>query len=92
MVIQAKIIVASILGCVLSLQLGAFSVVLETFASGVTELPFLVFLATMQPIHLAIGLVEGMVTAAILTFIYETRPELLNVAHKKNKISYRKRF
>ena len=31
----------------------------------------------MQPIHLAIGLVEGMITAAVLVFLYENRPELL---------------
>lgn len=74
---KAKIISASILGCVLTLQMGAFSVTLETFASGVTELPFGTFVATMQPIHLAIGLVEGLITAAVLVFVYEARPELL---------------
>ena len=74
---KAKIIAASILGCVLTLQLGAFSVTLETLASGITELPFGVFVATMQPIHLAIGSVEGLITAAVLVFIYEARPEFL---------------
>lgn len=74
---KAKIIAASILGCVLTLQMGAFSVTLETLASGVTELPFGTFVATMQPIHLAIGLVEGLITAAVLVFVYEARPELL---------------
>jgi cobalt/nickel transport system permease protein len=59
------------------LQFGAFSVSFETFASGITELPFGVFVATMQPIHLAIGLVEGIITAAVLVFIYEARPEIL---------------
>ena len=76
-VTRRKIIAASVLGSVLSLQLGAFSVTLETTLSGVTELPFPVFLAAMQPIHLAIGLVEGAVTAAVLVFVYEARPELL---------------
>ena len=74
---RVKIILASILGCVVSLQLGAFSVVLETSVSGITELPFGAFVALMQPIHLAIGLVEGVITAAILLFVYEARPELL---------------
>jgi len=31
----------------------------------------------MQPIHLAIGIVEGLVTAAVLTFVYKARPEML---------------
>ena len=65
------------LGCVLTLQLGAFSVVLETTLSGITDLPFGAFCAIMQPIHLAIGLIEGLITAAVLLFLYEARPELL---------------
>ncbi len=74
---RVKIILASILGCVLTLQMGAFSVTIETLLSGVTELPFSVFVATMQPIHLAIGFVEGLITAAVLVFVNEARPELL---------------
>ena len=74
---RVRIILASIAGCVLTLQLGAFSVVLETSLSGITELPFGAFVALMQPIHLAIGLIEGVVTAAVLVFVYESRPELL---------------
>ena len=34
----------------------------------------------MQPIHLAIGLVEGIVTGGVLLFVYETRPEILDGA------------
>ena len=74
---RAKIILASILGCVVTLQLGAFSVCVETSLSGITELPFGVFLGIMQPIHLAIGLIEGLITTAVLLFVYESRPELL---------------
>lgn len=74
---KRKITVASILSCVITLQLGAFSVVLETVASGITQLPLVTFLSVMQPIHLAIGFVEGLITAAVLCFIYEARPELL---------------
>lgn len=74
---RTRIIAASVLGCIVTLQLGAFSVVVETSASGITELPFGAFCALMQPIHLAIGLVEGLVTAAVLSFIFESRPELL---------------
>ncbi len=74
---RVKIALASVLGCVLTLQLGAFSVVLETSLSGITELPFAAFAAIMQPIHLAIGAVEGLITAAVLLFVYEARPELL---------------
>ncbi len=90
---RGKIIAASILGCVLTLQLGAFSVSLETLASGITELPFAVFVGTMQPIHLAIGFVEGLITAAVLVFVSEARPELLygvNEDAHTSRFSYKK--
>ena len=69
---------ASILSVVIGLQLGAFGVVLETTASGISALPFSAFVLLMQPIHLAIGLGEGIVTGAVLLFVYETRPEILD--------------
>ncbi len=94
---RKKIIAGSVLSCVLTLQLGAFSVTLETLASGVTELPFAVFAGAMQPIHLAIGLVEGVITAAVLVFVYEARPELLWTGQvqqmqpqKNGKLTYKK--
>lgn len=83
---RIKIILASILGCVITLQLGAFSVVLETTASGITALPFGTFCALMQPIHLAIGLIEGVITSAVLLFIYETRPELLSAVKMDGEV------
>ena len=75
---RGRIIAASVIGCVLAQQLGAFSVTLETLASGITELPFAVFLGFMQPIHLVIGLVEGLITAAVLLFVFQARPTLLH--------------
>ena len=74
---KGRITAASVIGCIAGLQLGAFSVTIETLLSGITELPFAVFIGMMQPIHLAIGLVEGLITAAVLVFIYEARPEIL---------------
>ena len=74
---KRRITAVSVAACVITLQMGAFSVTLETLASGITELPFSVFIGAMQPIHLAIGLVEGLITAAVLVFIYEARPEIL---------------
>lgn len=80
------ITVAAVVSVVVGLQLGAFSVVLETLASGITELPFSAFVALMQPIHLAIGVVEGLITAAVLVFVYQMRPEILHSAVSGEKI------
>lgn len=74
---EKRIILAAIVAAVAGLQLGAFGVVLETVASGVSALPFTTFVSLMQPIHLAIGLVEGMVTAAVVLFVWKARPEIL---------------
>lgn len=81
---RMKLVLASVLGCIITLQLGAFSVVLETSASGITDLPFGAFCALMQPIHLAIGLVEGLVTSAVLLFVFEARPELIEGIEKES--------
>jgi cobalt/nickel transport system permease protein len=84
--VNAKnIAVAAIASSVIGLQLGAFSVVIETLASGVTELPFGTFVVLMQPIHLAIGIVEGIITAAVLSFVLQMRPELLDFSSSSIK-------
>ena len=72
-----RIIAVSIVGAVAALQLGAFSVVLESLLSGKSELPFGAFLLLMQPIHLAIGIVEGFVTAGVINYVRGARPEIL---------------
>jgi len=75
-----RILVGSLVAAILGLQMGAFGVVLETLFSGISELPFGAFLLLMQPIHLAIGVVEGLVTAAVVTFVWKARPEIMEMA------------
>jgi cobalt/nickel transport system permease protein len=74
---EKRILVASLVAVIAGLQLGALAVVLQTYFSGVSELPFATFLLLMLPIHLAIGIVEGLLTAAIVTFVGRARPEVL---------------
>lgn len=82
---RRKIFIASTLSVIIGLQLGAFSVVMETLASGISALPFKTFVLLMQPIHLAIGFVEGVATSAILLFIYNAQPELVTGAASAEK-------
>jgi cobalt/nickel transport system permease protein len=82
-----RIFAGSMLASITALQLGAFSVVLETLLSGKTELPFAVFASLMQPIHLAIGVVEGLVTAAVVTFVWRARPEILEGPNLQRNLS-----
>jgi cobalt/nickel transport system permease protein len=73
-----RIVMAALISGVVTLQLGAFSVVIQTMLSGRSELPFSTFVMVMQPVHLAIGLVEGVVTAGVINFIRAARPEMLD--------------
>jgi len=63
----------AIISSIIALQLGAFSVVLETFFSGITSLPFTKFLSLMLPIHFAIGIAEGFITAILLYILHPAR-------------------
>ena len=74
---KARITVVALVAAIIGLQLGAFAVVVETVASGISALPFATFLSLMQPIHLAIGVVEGLVTGAVVSFVYQARPEII---------------
>ena len=77
---RMRLTTATLIAAVVGLQLGPFGVVLETFFSGISALPFATFAILMQPIHLAIGIVEGFVTVAVVSFVYKARPEILQGA------------
>lgn len=85
---SGRILAGAVLSSIVALQLGAFAVVLETVASGISELPFTTFALLMQPIHLAIGVVEGLVTAAVITFVWNARPEVLRAASGRRTAGY----
>lgn len=74
-----RILTGSLLAAIIGLQLGSFGVVLETLLSGITSLPFSTFVMLMQPIHLGIGIVEGLVTAAVVSFVWKANPEILDL-------------
>lgn len=79
----SRLMTASIISVIVALQMGAFAVVMETLISGITALPFSTFVLLMQPIHLAIGAVEGIVTGAVLSFVWGVRPEILECAQQR---------
>jgi cobalt/nickel transport system permease protein len=81
---QTRILAGSLAACIVSLQLGAFGVVVETWCSEISELPFATFVLLMQPIHLAIGIIEGLVTSAVVTFVWKARPEIIEEAPAAN--------
>jgi len=62
-------------GALVSVELGAVSVALETVASGRTPIGLGTFAALMAGIHLPIGLGEAVVTAAAVALLWRLRPE-----------------
>ena len=77
---RSRMTLAIMASAIATLQLGPFCVVLETWCSGISALPFATFLLLMQPVHLAIGIVEGFVTVAIISFVQEARPDIVQAA------------
>lgn len=63
-----------VLLAVLSAELGALSVVVQTILSGKTGLGFGAFTLLMCGIHLPIGIVEGLITAVVLSYLNKYAP------------------
>lgn len=72
-----RVAAGGLLGAEAGLLLGAAGVVAETALSGVSALPFGTFVLLMLPIHAAIGVVEGAVTAGVVLFVRQAQPEML---------------
>jgi cobalt/nickel transport system permease protein len=85
-----RVWLAALAAAVVGLQLGAFSVVLEIKVSGISELPFGIFVLLMLPIHLAIGVVEGLATAAVVSFVAHARPEAVAAVQGRDASSPRR--
>lgn len=75
-----RITLGAVLACTIGLELGALLVTVETLISGVSALKWGDFLSIMAIIHLPIGAVEGIATAAVIAFVAKTRPDLLSSA------------
>lgn len=66
-----------ILACVISIEAGAVLVPIQAAASGVLAVPFSTFLITMLGVHFLVGLVEGLVTVAVLGYLQQVRPDIV---------------
>ncbi|MDE6682948.1 MAG: energy-coupling factor ABC transporter permease, partial [Muribaculaceae bacterium] len=81
-----RITVGSIIASIVGLELGAVLVTVETELSGVTALPAKEFLGLMTAIHLAIGALEGVATAIVLSFVASYKPDML-YSHKRYDVA-----
>jgi cobalt/nickel transport system permease protein len=74
-----RLTLAALVAALVGLELGALAVVFETTSSGISLLPFGSFVLFMLPIHAAIGVIEGLVTAGVLLYVWRARPDLVRV-------------
>jgi cobalt/nickel transport system permease protein len=74
---RRRLTLAALLSAVAGLLLGSSTVVIEATASGISQLPFRSFVAFMLPVHLVIGIVEGLVTAGVVLYVWQARPDLV---------------
>jgi cobalt/nickel transport system permease protein len=72
-----RIYVGAMLACIISLEAGAILVPVEASLSGVLAVPFSTFLITMVGVHFLVGLIEGLITVAVLVYIQQVRPDLV---------------
>ncbi|HPN85062.1 MAG TPA: energy-coupling factor ABC transporter permease, partial [Victivallales bacterium] len=79
---KARLAAACIAGSVAGLLMGAFTVVIQTVLSGISDLPFTKFTMFMLPIHIAIGIVEGIVTFSVISFVNQTQPGIIEESQK----------
>ncbi|MGA2323886.1 MAG: energy-coupling factor ABC transporter permease [Sedimentisphaerales bacterium] len=69
--------IGAMLACVVAVESGAVLVPIEAALSGVLAVPFSTFLITMIGVHFLVGLVEGLVTVAVLSYLQQVRPDLV---------------
>jgi cobalt/nickel transport system permease protein len=83
---KKTIMIASIATSIIALQLGAAGVVFETSVSSISSYSLSTFLLLMLPIHLAIGLIEGIITGFVLQYLYSVRPSLIAINSKEEVV------
>ena len=69
--------IGSVLSCVIAIEAGATLVPIQAALSGILAVPFSTFLITMLGVHLLIGLVEGLITVAVLGYLQQVRPDIV---------------
>lgn len=85
-----RLSIASITASIMALFFGAVAVTIETSLSGVTALPMRQFLVYMVAIHLAVGICEGVATAAILAIVKRYRKDLILDMNKDSAPQHRR--
>ena len=82
---SGRIYLGAMLACVIALEAGALLVPIQAGLSGVLVVPFSHFLVTMLGVHLLVGLIEGLITLAVLGYLQQVRPDIV-AGHLPGKV------
>jgi cobalt/nickel transport system permease protein len=75
---KKRLFIAAVSACILAAEAGSALVVIEATLSKVLLVPVGTFLATMGGVHFLVGIVEGLITVAILSYLTAVRPDLIS--------------
>jgi cobalt/nickel transport system permease protein len=84
--------IAAWIACVVGVAGGATMVPLETALGGRVTIPTGDFLSVMLGVHIIIGLVEGLITFAVIAYIRQVRPEALGLETADASMPLRQRL
>jgi cobalt/nickel transport system permease protein len=69
--------IASLLACIVAIEAGAILVPIEAGLSGVLAVPLVTFMVTMAGVHFLLGLIEGLITVAVLGYLQQVRSDIV---------------
>lgn len=78
------VLLGAVASSVVSLELGALGVVLQTFLSGRSEMPLRELALLMAGVHLPIAVVEGVVTAGVVRAVRRLAPDRVEGATSRD--------
>jgi cobalt/nickel transport system permease protein len=67
--------IGAIFACVIAIEAGAFLVPVQAALSGVLVVPFWTLLITMLGVHFLVGIIEGVITVAVVVYLQQVRPD-----------------
>jgi cobalt/nickel transport system permease protein len=74
---KKRLLVSAVLACIVAAQAGSTLVVMQSAISGVLLIPAGAFWMTMTGVHLLVGIMEGVITMTILSYLTVVRPDLM---------------
>ncbi|MCK4291940.1 MAG: energy-coupling factor ABC transporter permease [Planctomycetes bacterium] len=72
-----RVHIGAMIACVVAVEAGAILVPVQAALAGVLVVPFSTFLITMIGVHFLVGLVEGLITVAVLGYLQQVRSDLV---------------